>query len=65
MAQTILPGEDQGIFKDFDGTAISQSLGPIAKDALQKGLFDVKDGKDLWGNVPPMGVLLTKSNVSG
>ncbi len=50
MAQTILPGEDQGIYKNFDGTAISQSLGPIAKDALQKGLFDVKDGKDLWGN---------------
>lgn len=50
MAQTILPGEDQGLFKDFEGTAISQSLGPIAKESLQNGLFDVKDGKDLWGN---------------
>ncbi len=50
MAQTILPGEDQGLFKDFNGTAISQSLGPIAKDALKKGLFDIKDSKDLWGN---------------
>ena len=50
MAQTILPGEDQGLFKDFNGTAISRSLGPIAKDALKQGLFDVKDGKDLWGN---------------
>lgn len=50
MAQTILPGEDQGLFKDFEGTAISQSLGPIAKESLQNGLFDVKDAKDLWGN---------------
>ena len=50
MVQTILPGEDQGLFKDFEGTAISQSLGPIAKESLQNGLFDVKDGKDLWGN---------------
>ena len=50
MAQTILPGEDQGLFKDFNGSAISQSLGPIAKESLQSGLFDVKDGKDLWGN---------------
>ena len=50
MAQTILPGEDQGLFKDFGGSAISQSLGPIAKESLQNGLFDVKDGKDLWGN---------------
>jgi len=50
MAQTILPGEDQGLFKDFNGTAISQSLGPIAKESLQNGLFDVKDAKDLWGN---------------
>ena len=50
MAQTILPGEDQGLFKDFEGTAITQSLGPIAKESLQNGLFDVKDGKDLWGN---------------
>ena len=50
MVQTILPGEDQGLFKDFNGTAISQSLGPIAKDALQNGLFDVQDAKDLWGN---------------
>ena len=50
MAQTILPGEDQGLFKDFNGSAISQSLGPIAKESLQNGLFDVKDGKDLWGN---------------
>ena len=50
MAQTILPGEDQGLFKDFNGTAISQSLGPIAKESLQNGYFDVKDAKDLWGN---------------
>lgn len=50
MAQTILPGEDQGLYKGFEGTAISQSLGPIAKESLQNGLFDVKDGKDLWGN---------------
>ena len=50
MARTILPGEDQGLFKDFEGTAISQSLGPIAKESLQNGLFDVKDAKDLWGN---------------
>jgi len=50
MAQTILPGEDQGLFKDFEGTAISQSLGPIAKESLQNGLFDVTDTKDLWGN---------------
>lgn len=50
MAQTILPGEDQGLFKDFEGTAITQSLGPIAKESLQNGLFDVKDAKDLWGN---------------
>ena len=34
MAQTILPGEDQGLFKDFGGSAISQSLGPIAKESL-------------------------------
>ena len=40
MAQTILPGEDQGLYKGFEGTAISQSLGPIAKDALKNGLFD-------------------------
>jgi len=50
MTQTILPGEDQGLFKDFEGTAISQSLGPIAKESLQNGLFDVTDAKDLWGN---------------
>jgi len=50
MAQTILPGEDQGLFKDFSGSAISQSLGPIAKESLQNGLFDVTDTKDLWGN---------------
>ena len=50
MAQTILPGEDQGLFNDFNGTAISQSLGPIAKESLQSGLFDIKDAKDLWGN---------------
>ena len=28
----------------------SPNLGPIAKESLQNGLFDVKDGKDLWGN---------------
>tara|TARA_B100001094_G_scaffold60035_1_gene55527 strand:- start:12147 stop:13052 length:906 start_codon:yes stop_codon:yes gene_type:complete len=50
MVQTILTGEDQGLFKDFEGTAISQSLGPIAKESLQNGLFDVTDTKDLWGN---------------
>ena len=41
MAQTILPGEDQGLFKDFEGTAISQSLGPIAKESLQNGLLSL------------------------
>jgi len=50
MAQTILPGEDQGLFKDFQGTAITQSLGPIAKESLQNGLFELSDAKDLWGN---------------
>lgn len=50
MAQTILPGEDQGLFKDFEGTAITQSLGPIAKESLQNGLFELSDAKDLWGN---------------
>lgn len=50
MAQTILPGEDQGLYKGFEGSAITQSLGPIAKESLTNGLFDTKDGKDLWGN---------------
>tara|TARA_Y100000592_G_scaffold100920_1_gene183739 strand:+ start:15445 stop:16335 length:891 start_codon:yes stop_codon:yes gene_type:complete len=47
---TILPGEGSSIFSNFDGTAVSQSLGAIAKEGLQKGLFDTKDATDLYGN---------------
>jgi|TARA_B100001094_G_C18136555_1_gene775429 hypothetical protein len=47
---TVLPGDGSSIFSNFDGTAVSQSLGSIAKESLQNGYFDLKDTTDLYGN---------------
>ena len=47
---TVLPGDSSSLFSNFDGTAISQSLGDIAKESLNNGYFDIKDTTDLYGN---------------
>ena len=38
---TILPGDGSSLWNNFDGTAISQSMGSIAKESLQNGYFDI------------------------
>jgi len=47
---TILPGDGSSLWNNFDGNAISQSMGSIAKESLQNGYFDIKDTTDLYGN---------------
>ena len=47
---TILPGDGSSIWNNFSGTAIAQSLGPIAKESLANGYFDTTTAKDLYSN---------------